>query len=475
MPPHPEPKTSTEKFRADVAYLIRRLIDLNLELENHKRDLFQNHMFSPFVAFQYLDIYGQGYITQKDFESLMKKNNIDATSEEIQYLMFQKGKEDSFDVDFTLTRPDTICYKSFLNIIAPKDISILKNKFCDLTGKYEGKERLLPAYVFKHLLHVLKLEIEKFREIETMKNKYVRIYGYFAHSAFKSISQSSETIDYTNLSRFMVTNGYSMEPKEYKSLLWEVDSDFDERIDKSEFLDFLTPFNSYLTSYVGERRYEDLGKLNNQEHFEKFMENSFRPKKKEEKKGLDDDRHKRVPEMLKGIYTEQFKDPKHPVNRHLFVDDKYKVNFNLRKKRFDPTTTRGFNDYYNNYFKQLCHGERKEAVNLARKIVDREKKAERPKENFFGNYLGKKERDTNMNFRRFVNHGSRGNILDRFDKKFMSDRKKINKFHNATFDRFKNIIGNNHGVNNNFGNANEIGHFDDDGDDDESGFVSYNN
>lgn len=76
-----------------------------------------------------------------------------------------------------------------------------------------------------------------------------------------------------------------------------------------------------------------------------------------------------IPEMLKGIYTEKFKDPKHPVNRNLYVDENYKVNYNIRRKKIDPTMTRGFNDYYNNYFKTLCHDERNEAVDLARKLV----------------------------------------------------------------------------------------------------------
>jgi hypothetical protein len=100
------------------------------------------------------------------------------------------------------------------------------------------------------------------------------------------------------------------------------------------------------------------------------MKNGFMYKPEKEPFKLDNKAHKMIPEMLKGIYTEKFKDPNHPVNRNLYVDENYKVNYNIRKKRIDPTMTRGFNDYYNNYFKTLCHDERTQAVDLARKVVN---------------------------------------------------------------------------------------------------------
>lgn len=76
-----------------------------------------------------------------------------------------------------------------------------------------------------------------------------------------------------------------------------------------------------------------------------------------------------ISEMLRGIYTEKLKDPNHPVNRHLNVDSNYRVSFDIRKKVVDPSMTRGFNDYYNNYFKTLCHSDRQKAVDVAREVV----------------------------------------------------------------------------------------------------------
>ena len=167
----------------------------------------------------------------------------------------------------------------------------------------------------------------------------------------------------------MNSHGYDLTQEQYHVLCGEIDCDHSGTINRGEFLDLLTPFSEFLVANVGDRRYDNLAKLQNQKLLEGYMKNGFMYKPEKEPLRLDNRVHKMVPEMLKGIYTEKFKDPDHPVNRNLYVDQNYKVNYNIRKKRIDPTMTRGFNDYYNNYFKTLCHDERLEAVDLARKVA----------------------------------------------------------------------------------------------------------
>lgn len=454
-----------QSFESQLALLIKTLINLNKQLERHKKDLFQNHMFSPFVAFQYLDVFGQGYITKSDFFALLKKNDIEASGKEVQYLMFEKAKKNTFNVDFSLTRPDIIFYEDFLKIISPKDEDLLKNKFCDLAGKYEGKERLLPSYVYDHLMYVIKLEVEKFRKIENMKSKLIEKYGYFANDAFYLIlhgqstgfkynrgntkhgaygkfennegsgkyehlekieryenSGQSQSIDFACLSKFMNSNDMRITQSEYKDLLRDFDCDFDEKIDKSEFLDLLTPFNSYLTSYVGDRRYENLAKFKNDDHFKRYLDNGYGQNRgRNGKTAPINPKHKIVPELLKGIYTKHFKDPQHPTNKNLYLDDRLKVNFDLRKKKFNATSTRGFNDYYNDYFKHLCHEERQEAVGLARRIVEKNFPERRLKETHFDQ-----------------NEKKKGWLLDRFKRDNLA-RKDLDG--NSLHRKFNNIVG----------------------------------
>jgi hypothetical protein len=54
----PKQDKHNETFSLSVAELIKKLVDKSSFLENQKVDLFQNHMFSPYVAFNYIDFYG---------------------------------------------------------------------------------------------------------------------------------------------------------------------------------------------------------------------------------------------------------------------------------------------------------------------------------------------------------------------------------------------------------------------------------
>lgn len=381
----PKQDKNTETFSLAVAELIKKLVDKTTHLEDEKIDLFQNHMFSPYVAFNYIDFYGQGYVTKKDFESLLSKNGITCSPNALTYLLFVKSQKASFKESKTPSlRSDVLSYDEFLSIIRPKNSKVFLSKFNSLDGKYEGKERLLPKYVFNQLMGIIKDEVDKFEDIEKAKSRMVNKYGYFANTAWSQLvqlNQGSLTLDqrdphfletqlgFPQIQNFMHLHGYDLTEDQFNVLVGEIDCDHNGTISRGEFLDLLTPFSEFLVANVGDRRYDNLSKLQNKKLFDGYMKNGFMYSPEKEPFQLDNKAHKMVPEMLKGIYTEKFKDPKHPVNRNLYVDENYKVNYNIRKKKIDPTMTRGFNDYYNNYFKTLCHDERNQAVELARKVT----------------------------------------------------------------------------------------------------------
>lgn len=79
-----------------VAELINRMVNTSTFLEGLKIDLFQNHMFSPYVAFNYVDFYGQGYITRADFATLISKNGIKCSENSIDFLLYVKSQKHSF-------------------------------------------------------------------------------------------------------------------------------------------------------------------------------------------------------------------------------------------------------------------------------------------------------------------------------------------------------------------------------------------
>ena len=116
-----ETKDSEEFFKS-VAKLITILLDKIISLENEKIDIFQNHMFSPYVAYNYIDFYGQGYITKLDFENLLKSNQIPYTPNALTYLLFVRSQKTSFtQAKAPTSRTDVLGYDEFLNIIRPKN------------------------------------------------------------------------------------------------------------------------------------------------------------------------------------------------------------------------------------------------------------------------------------------------------------------------------------------------------------------
>lgn len=263
-----------------MAELIKRIVDLSTSLESEKIDLFQNHMFSPFVAFNYIDFYGQGYVTKTDFQKLLSKHGIKYSPSALTFLLFVKSQKHSFHESKTPSlRSDVLSYDEFLSIIRPRNSKIFLEKFSSLEGKYEGKERLLPKYVFQQLLEILRDEIQKFEDIEKVKSVLVNRYGYFANTAWKhlvTLNQSKidvdekrdphfldVTIGFEHLQNYMHAHGYNLTEDQYNVLCGEIDCDHSGTISRGEFLDLLTPFNEFLVANVGDRRYDHLAKLQN--------------------------------------------------------------------------------------------------------------------------------------------------------------------------------------------------------------------
>jgi hypothetical protein len=61
----------------------------------------------------------------------------------------------------------------------------------------------------------------------------------------------------------MHIHGYDLTEQQYNVLCGEIDCDHSGTISRGEFLDLLTPFSDFLVANVGDRRYDNLAKLQN--------------------------------------------------------------------------------------------------------------------------------------------------------------------------------------------------------------------
>lgn len=181
-------------------------------------------------------------------------------------------------------------------MIRPKNQQIFLQKFNTLDGKYEGKERMLPRYVFSQLMTVIGTELTRFDEIEEFKTAMVEEFGYFATKVWDQIiSQNSEYIslnpadprhlstvlNFEQIRKFIQSHGLDLTQEQYDHLCAVIDCNHDKYIGRGEFLDLLTPFNEFLVANIGDRRYDYLAKLENKGHLDAYLKNGFNSSKNE--------------------------------------------------------------------------------------------------------------------------------------------------------------------------------------------------
>ena len=299
------------------------------------------------------------------------------TEEELVYLMYYLTRENTSQLSFSLSRSDTVTYRDFLSMIGPKDKKAQADKFADVSGTFSGKARLLPPYILGKLFEIFKMEVSFFRVQQSLKNHIILDHGELALRTFHTIAGEDDIIEFHELRDFMGRYQQVLRLDEFKVLCSLVDFDENFTIDKKEFLDILTPFEATLMVNVGDRKYENLVNPRNNVEYEKYINNAYEVYRGEENQKITLDEItkkmiKIVPEYTSKIYTRTLDDPNHPTNRNLYVSDDYKINYDLRKKVINPTETRGFNDFFDPYFKTLCRTEKKEAFEVAKRKVTNE-------------------------------------------------------------------------------------------------------
>lgn len=307
---------------------------------------------------------------------MLAQYGINASEEELYYIMYYKTRAEGAEkLSYTLTRPDTITYQDFLSIVSPFDSQIKIKKFGDISGPYSGKERILPSYIFNKLIDVFRTEISFYRVQQSLKTKMITAHGDLANRTFHLIAGEDESIQFEELEAFLAANNQILRPDEFTALCRISDFDDNHCIEKTEFLDILTPFEPSLVSNVGIKSFEHLLEPQNQPELSRYIGNEFplskRPQREKlELSELDKEVFKQFPNYTSSIFTKALNRPDHPLNKNTWVSEDMKWHYDLSKKAVNPSSMRGFNHYYDPYFKTLCHQERHRATKIAKKKVE---------------------------------------------------------------------------------------------------------
>ena len=350
-----------ELFEKVVAKFLRTIIDLELHVEHAKTDLLENHLFNPYVAFQYFDRFNQGYATKTDMHAMFKKYSIEVSDQELDYLFYFKGKVgESASV---LLRPDALFYENFLNILTPANAKSLSSNLSAQKDMHAGKSHMLPTYVFDQFIDYVRKQLKSFDALQSLQIELINLYGYTATPAYKLISPDDGTITYFEMKIFLERQGFALSQSDFRLLCSLHETSRLEYMSKSGFLNLFTPFDRNVYLKISDRSNVNLGDGKHKKLLNDYLGNSYRYQAESKIQAEDDPKLKEVARVMQNLYSNHQEVDKYS-KRHLFVNPDGRIMYDLTKKHLPYHQVTGFKDYYDQYHKQLYQDAKTETHDL---------------------------------------------------------------------------------------------------------------
>lgn len=350
-----------ELFEKVVAKFLRTIIDLEIHVEQAKADLLENHLFNPYVAFQYFDRFNQGYATKADMRAMFQKYSITVSDQELDYLFYFKGKVgDSAGV---LIRPDSLFYENFLNILTPAKGKLLASNLSAQKDMHAGRAHMLPSYVFDQFIEFLNKQLKTFDALQSLQIELINLYGYTATPAFKLISPDDGTITFFEMKIFLERQGFSLSQSDFHLLCSLHETSRQDCLSKSAFLNLFTPFDRNVYTKIGDRSHADLSDVKHKKQLTDYLSNSYRYKPDSKHLVEEDPKLKEVANVMQNLYSNHQEVDKYS-KRHLFVNPDGRIMYDLKKKQLPYHQVTGFKDYYDQYHKQLYQDAKTETHDL---------------------------------------------------------------------------------------------------------------
>lgn len=355
-------EVNENSLRARVyAKFLRTLLDFEVELEDKKVALLENHLFSPFVAFQYFDRFGQGYATRADICHFFETHPLELegaplAAEDIDFAIYAKGRV--HEAGPSRSRPDGFFYEHFLNLLAPADGKKLVQNLAGPRDLHAGKAKQLSAYVFDMLLELLKLQVRCFRALQTVKTEMIALFGYTANPAFRLVAGEADRVGFAELQKFLAAHGQELAEREFALLVAVVEGPGQQHLSKTGFLSLFTPFDSRPALRPADRSYEALAR--HPADLQQFVANSFGAREEPVRGRFEDPRLKEAARLMQTLHSNHAEVDRY-AKRHLSVTEDGKVVFDLRKKHFSYYNIGGFKESFDQYHKSLYREAKRDA------------------------------------------------------------------------------------------------------------------
>lgn len=368
---------TSPNFSTLIAKFLRTVVELNKDLESTKINLVENHLFNPFVAYQYFDRFGQGYATKADIRAFFAKYSLPVSETQLDYLIYSEGR--LREPSLVISRNDCMYYENFLNMLRPANARKLTDNLTAHQDFYAGKAHVLQSYVFEQFVDCIKKILKTYEAIQLLRIEMINLYGYLAAPAFKLVTGNGETVNYYQLKSFMEKEGNQLSQEEFDLLCSIYEFSHDRLLTKTEFLNIFTPFDKAVYYNVGDRRYDMLASKDNQNSLEEYMANLYNYKPATQSHHYEDPRLKEVAVRMNQIFSNHNKADEF-AKKNLMVSQEGKIIYDLKKKSFPYNSISGFKEHFDPYHKVLYKQEKEETYDLLMNSQFRVQ--ERPKEAF---------------------------------------------------------------------------------------------
>ena len=335
-----------------------------MELEDKKVALLENHLFSPSVAFQYFDRFGQGYATRADVCHFFETHPLELegaplSAEELDFVVYAQGRVQ--EAGGSRSRPDGFFYEHFLNLLAPADGKKLAQNLAGPRDLHAGKAKRLSAYVFDTLLELLKLQVRCFRALQTLKTEMIALFGYTASPAFRLVAGPADCVSFEQLRSFFALHGHPLAELEFALLVAVVEGPGRKALSKTGFLGLFTPFDAPART-PPDRGLEALAAR--PADLQQFLANSFVRPQEPAPPHRADPRLEQAARLLQTLHSNHAEVDRY-AKRHLAVTEDGKVLFDLRKKHFAYYNVAGFKESFDRFHQTLY----REAKNDAHRFL----------------------------------------------------------------------------------------------------------
>jgi Ca2+-binding EF-hand superfamily protein len=217
-----------------LASLLQSLSNGEKDIEISRQVLAERTAFEPYTAFKRISRNSTSALSAYQIIDFLRENE------------FAVLEKDVRNVIRLYSNTGRLSYTEFLEVILPRNNSVLRELCTQRESYYVAEDEILPYEVELGLAKILDKEVNLSRKIELLKEDLVARFDFSLRGAYEAIADAGEgRADFDGIYNFLQKNGISIIEKDIVALLRRIDADKDGRLTFGEFSDAILPRDEY--------------------------------------------------------------------------------------------------------------------------------------------------------------------------------------------------------------------------------------